>query len=363
MKTKNAISILALLLILLSVGCKKEENKDPANNTTDVILPTVILTEPANNEIDVLRNKVIAITFSEAMDSSTINNVTFSLKNGSVAVVGSVSYSGKIATFTTTNTLLAGTTYTATISIGAKDLAGNAIASNNILTFKTKATTTTLAEVDLGAAINYVILAKTAITNISTSKVTGDMGLSPAATSYVTGFSLVNATGYATSAQITGKIFAADMADPTPISLTTAVNNMITAYTDAAGRPFPDFIELGTGNIGGKTLSPGLYKWSNTVTVPSDITISGSSSDVWIFQIAGNLIMSSAVKITLNGGAQAKNIFWQVAGQATFGTTSHFEGIILSKTGITFQTGASINGRALAQTAVALDGIVFTKPQ
>jgi hypothetical protein len=140
------------------------------------------------------------------------------------------------------------------------------------------------------------------------------------------------------------------------------VNNMITAYNDAAGRLSPDFLELGTGNIGGKTLTPGLYKWTNTVTLPSSVTISGGANDVWIFQIAGNLSMSSAVNITLTGGAQAKNIFWQVAGQATFGTTSHFEGIILSMTGITLQTGASMNGRALAQTAVILDSNAVTKP-
>jgi hypothetical protein len=110
---------------------------------------------------------------------------------------------------------------------------------------------------------------------------------------------------------VTGKIYAADMADPTPINLTTAVENMITAYNDAAGRPSPDFSELGTGNIGGKTLVPGLYKWTSTVTLPSDVTISGGASDVWIFQIAGDLTMSSAVNVTLNGGAQAKNIFWR----------------------------------------------------
>jgi hypothetical protein len=137
---------------------------------------------------------------------------------------------------------------------------------------------------------------------------------------------------------------------------------MVTAYNDAAGRPSPDFLELGTGNIGGKTLAPGLYKWTGNVTMPTDVTIAGGPNDVWIFQISGNITMSTAVKITLSGGAQPKNIFWQIAGQATFGTTSHFEGIILSKTGITFQTGASINGRALAQTAVILDGNAITKP-
>jgi hypothetical protein len=153
------------------------------------------------------------------------------------------------------------------------------------------------------------------------------------------------------------------MASPTPVNLTTAVNNMMTAYTDAAGRPSPDFFELGSGNIGGKTLVSGLYKWTNTVTLPSTITISGSSTDVWIFQIAGNLTVSSAVKVILKDGAQAKNIFWQVAGQVTFGTTSHVEGVVLSMTGITFQTGASMNGRALAQSAVILDKNTITKPQ
>ncbi|WNH09547.1 ice-binding family protein [Thalassobellus suaedae] len=189
------------------------------------------------------------------------------------------------------------------------------------------------------------------------------MGLSPAATSYITGLALTNATGYATSAQITGKAFAADMADPTPTNLTTAVENMITAYNDAAGRPSPDYIEYATGNIGGKTLSPGLYKWTNSVTIPSSITISGTASDVWIFQIAGDLNISTGINITLAGGAQAKNIFWQVAGQATFGTTSHFEGIVLSMTGITLQTGATMKGRALAQTTVILDGSSVTQPQ
>ena len=113
--------------------------------------------------------------------------------------------------------------------------------------------------VDLGAAGNYVILAKTTITNIPNSAITGDLGLSPAATSYITGFALTNATGYATALQVTGKIYAADMASPTGTNLTTAVENMLTAYTDAAGRPTPDFTELYTGNLGGKTLTPGLY--------------------------------------------------------------------------------------------------------
>jgi len=328
---------------------------------SDDIEPTVSITNPLNNALNIERNKTIEATFSEEMDPLTINTSTFSLKQGSTIVPGSVNYSGSMATFNPTNTLAAETVYTATITTGAKDLAGNSIAGNKVWSFTTGGSTSYLAVVDLGAAVNYVILAKTAINNNPTSSITGDMGLSPAATSYITGLSLTNLTGYATSAQVTGQIFAADMADPTPTNLTTAVENMITAYNDAAGRSFPDFLELGTGNIGGKTLAPGLYKWTSTVTLPTNVTISGGADDVWIFQISGDLNMSSAVNVTLVGGAQAKNIFWQVAGEATFGATSHFEGTILSMTGITFQTGASFNGRALAQTAVVLDGNIVVE--
>jgi hypothetical protein len=329
----------------------------------DLTIPTVSSTAPLNNAIGVARNKVLALTFSEPMDPLTINASTFILMQGTTAVTGTVAHTGTTATFTPTAVLGAGLLYTAKITTGAKDLGGNALAADIVWNFTTSGTASSLATVNLGAAGNYVILAKTAINNNPGSAITGDLGLSPAATSYITGFALTNATGYATSTQVTGQIFAADMADPTPINMTTAVSNMITAYNDAAGRPTPDFLELGTGNIGGKTLTPGLYKWTTTVTVPSSVVISGGANDVWIFQISGDLTMSSAVNMTLTGGAQAKNIFWQVAGQVTVGTTAHAEGIVMSMTGVTFQTGASINGRILAQTAVILDGNAVTKPQ
>jgi hypothetical protein len=296
------------------------------------------------------------------MNATTITSSTFTLMQGTTAVTGTVAYSGTSASFTPSALLTAGTVYTAKISTGAKDLAGNALAANITWNFTTGSVANTLAVVDLGAAGNYVILAKSTITDVPTSAITGDIGLSPAATSYITGFGLTNATGYATSPQITGKIYAADMVAPTSTNLTTAVNNMLTAYTDAAGRPLPDFTELGAGNIGGKILVPGLYKWTSTVSLPSNVTISGGANDVWIFQISGDLNQSAAVLITLSGGAQAKNIFWQVAGQAVIGLNAHFEGIILSQTTVIFKTGASMNGRALAQTAVVLDQNTIIKP-
>ena len=331
-------------------------------NAPDIIMPTVISVTPLDNAVIVPRNTVVAITFSEAMAPLTISASTFNLMQGTTSVPGTVSYSGTIATFTPLALLAPNTIYTASITTDAKDLAGNSLASAKTWSFTTTGSSSTLALVDLGTAANYVILAKTAINNNPTSSITGDLGLSPAATSYITGFALTNATGYATSSQVTGKVFAADMVTPTSDNLTTAVENMLTAYTDAAGRPTPDFLELATGSIGGKTLTPGLYKWTSTVNMASDVVISGGANDVWIFQISGDLSLSNSVKVTLSGGAQAKNIFWQVAGNVTVGTTAHLEGIILSMTGITFQTGASLNGRALAQTAIVLDGNSITQP-
>lgn len=213
------------------------------------------------------------------------------------------------------------------------------------------------ATVNLGTAGNFVILAKTGISTTGATSVVGDIGVSPAEATYITGFALTlpSAGAFSTSALITGKIYAPSYAVPTPSYASTAVSDMQTAYTDAMGRTNPTATELGAGNIGGMTLAPGLYKWSTGVTIPSDLTLSGSTNDVWIFQIAQNLNVSSATKIILSGGAQASNIFWVVAGQTTIGTTAVFNGNILDQTAIVLNTGATLNGRALAQSAVTLD--------
>jgi hypothetical protein len=219
------------------------------------------------------------------------------------------------------------------------------------------------ATVLLGKAGNYVILAESGVSTVPASAITGDVGLSPAAASFLTGFSLTMVgTTSATATQVTGSLFAADMTTPTSSNLTTAITDMGTAYTDAAGRPTPDFLDLGAGEIGTLTLRPGLYKWTTAVTVSSDVTLTGGPNDIWIFQIPQTLAVSPAKHVFLSGGASAKNVFWQVAGGVSLGTTSHFEGIILSQTSITLGTGASMTGRALAQTAVILDRNAVTKP-
>jgi hypothetical protein len=216
---------------------------------------------------------------------------------------------------------------------------------------------TSPAPVDLGAAAHFVILTKSGITNVSPSAITGDLGVSPIAATAITGFSLIlDSTGtFSRSSQVTGKIYAATYAAPTPANLTTAVSNMEAAYTDAAGRA-PNATGLYAGNLSGQTLAPGVYKWSTNVLITTNVTLAGPSNAVWIFQIAGNLTMGSGAKVLLSGGAQAKNIFWQVGGGVgvAIGTTAHVEGTILTKKAITLKTGASLNGRALAQTAVTL---------
>ncbi|MGM0505041.1 MAG: Ig-like domain-containing protein, partial [Bacteroidota bacterium] len=155
-------------------------------DVSDDIDPAVSSTDPVNDAIDVERNKIIQATFSEEMDPLTINTSTFTLMQGANAVDGVVDYSGTVATFTPTNTLSAETVYTAKITTGAKDLAGNALTANKEWSFTTGGSLTSRAVVDLGAAGNYVMLAKTAINNNPTSDITGDLGLSPAATSYIT---------------------------------------------------------------------------------------------------------------------------------------------------------------------------------
>jgi Ice-binding-like len=212
--------------------------------------------------------------------------------------------------------------------------------------------------VNLGTAGTFAVLSKSGITNVYASAITGNVGASP-----ITGAAIG-----LTCPEVTGTIYSVDAAGPLPCvvkdatGLTTAVSDEETAYNDAAGRTTPDFVNLGAGEIGGLTLAPGLYSWSTGVSISNDVTLAGGPNDVWIFQIAGTLNEASAKNVTLTGGAQAKNVFWQSAGSAAIGTTAHFEGTILSKTMIAMKTGASANGRLLAQTAVTLQMNAVTMP-
>jgi predicted DNA-binding antitoxin AbrB/MazE fold protein len=219
------------------------------------------------------------------------------------------------------------------------------------------------APVNLGTAGNFAILAKTGISSVPSSVVTGNIGVSPIDSTGITGFSLtVDATNeFSVSNQINGKAYASDYTSPTSSILSTAVSNMETAYTDAAGRAV-NYTELHVGDLSGKTLTAGVYKWGTAVLINSDVTLHGGPNDVFIFQIARGITQANGTKIILTGGVQAKNIFWQTAETVSIGTGAHFEGIILSMTNITLGTNASINGRLLAQTAVTLDQSTVTAP-
>ena len=238
-----------------------------------------------------------------------------------------------------------------------KILALLSIVSVLILSFSAVAAApkTGTAPINLGMAGKYTILAKSGISSVPKSVVTGDIAVSPIGSTAITGFSLTaDATNqFSTSTQVTGKVYAPDYTSPTPSNLTTAVSNMEAAYTDAAGRA-ANYTELYTGDISGRTLTPGVYKWSTGVSINSDVTLSGGANDVFIFQVAKGITQVSGTHIILTGGVQAKNIVWQAAETVSIGTDAHFEGIILCQTNISMAANASINGRLLAQTAVTL---------
>jgi hypothetical protein len=225
--------------------------------------------------------------------------------------------------------------------------------------------------VNLGTAANYAILAQTGVSSVPNSVVTGNIGLSPAARTFLTGWSETYdpTDTYATSAQVTGKLYAADMVGgTTAVDLTTAVGDMGTAYTAAAGMaPAGGGLTTacpGTGNFGGLTIAPGVYNCTPQVLIGSgtNVTLNGTATDVWVFQMAGGLSQAAATQVILTGGALAKNVFWQSASTVTIGSTALMQGVILSKTNIVIGTGATENGRLLAQTAVTLDQDTVTQP-
>ena len=224
----------------------------------------------------------------------------------------------------------------------------------------------------LGTAAKFAILSKTGVSTTGATAITGDVGVSPIAQTAMTGFGLVAKTAgtcvgggagsCATSAVVTGLLWAASDTSPTDVKMTTAVSDMETAYTNAAGRKTPDFVEYETGALGGTTLLPGLYNFSTGVKFTGDCTIKGSPQDTWIFQVAGDMTMDDGKQIILADGAKPENIVWVVAGRSIFGTTSHFKGIILGATLAEFKTGSSIDGRVLVQNAVTLDATTVVQP-
>jgi len=230
-------------------------------------------------------------------------------------------------------------------------------------------TLTTVEAVNLGSAGDYTILTKSGITAVTGTAIKGDIAVSPIAATGITGFGLsLPANGMSsTSSQVTeGTVYASDYAVPTPALLTTAISDMEAAYTDAAGRTNSDNskINLDGGLIGGLTLEPGVYTFASNVDINSDVTLEGTdgtgSTDIFIIQMTGDLMLAANMKVILTKGVLAKNVFWQVAGAVEVRAGATMNGILLVQTDVEFVTGSTLNGRVLAQTACVLQEATIT---
>jgi hypothetical protein len=313
----------------------------------DTTPPTVVSVSPLNGATGVALNKQPSATFSEAMDPLTMTTANFSVTGpGVTPVTGTVAYDAvnKIATFTPASNLASATTFTATITTGAKDLAGNALASNFVWTFST-AGSLGPATVQLGAATPYAILAGAGVTNSGPTIINGSLGTSPTGT--LTG-----------SPTVTG---STDLANPAAAAAKLALT---AAYNDAAGRTL-NAISL-PGDLSGLTLAPGLYTNSSSVMLSAGkvyLDAQGDPNATWIFQMGSTLTTIAGTEIVLAGGAKAANVYWQVGSSATLGTNSIFKGNILAAISISANTGAVVEGRLLTQIgAVSLLSNVITVP-
>ena len=352
MITTRVHTVLGLVASLVG-GCAFSSHSESATTTQ----PTVVAHTPASGAIEVALDSHITATFSEDMDPASLTTATFAVTTGvpPIALAGTVSYADATAVFEPTERLASNGTYTATITTDATSATGDGLVGDEVWSFTGDSIAGT--PVPLGTAGTYAILAQAGISGTGAT-VIGDLGVSPAAATYITGFSLVADAGnmFSTSAQLVGKAFAASYVAPTPANLTLAVADLEVAVTAAAART-PDVVELGGGAAGGLTLAPGVYRWSTGLGIATDVTLSGSAKEVWIFQIAGDLTFGAGAHVVLTGGALASNVFWQVTGgPLTLGPAAHLEGIVLTRTAVTFAAGASVHGRLLAQTAVIVDG-------
>jgi len=361
----------------VTVGAVSQTSNTTANDFTSPVAYTVTAADSTTAAYTVTVS--VALSSAKAITAYSLNGVAGVInemaKTISLTMPYGTNVTALVGTFTTTGAEVTVGAVAQTSNTTANDFTSPVAYTVTAADSTTAAYTVTVsvavtaatgpAPVNLGTAGNFVILGKTGVSTTGTTAVVGDIGVSPVAASYITGFSLIadSTNVFSTSSVVTGKVYAADYASPTPAVLTSAVSDMETAFTDAAGRTTPDFTELGAGDISGQTLVPGLYKWGTGVLITNaGVTLSGGANDVWVFQIAGDLIVNNSAMVTLIGGAQAKNIFWQVSGQANLGTAADFKGNILSQTLISLNTGAIMNGRALAQTAVTLNATAITAP-
>ena len=309
--------------------------------------PAVISVTPPSAAAGACLNSGITATFNETMNPATIDTTTFTVAPGVTGVV-TLDGTSRIATFTPTANLGASTTYTATITTGAQNLSGDALAGNFVWSFTTAASACQ-APVALASAATFEVLAGSTVTNTGLSIISGgNLGLSPG--SAVTGFP-------------PGTLIPPAVMHVTDPTAAQAQLDLTTAYNYAAGLPGGAVLP---GDLSGLTFAPGLYTNSSTVMLSAgNVTLDaqGNANAVFIFQIGSTLTTIGSTQVILSGGAQAKNVFWQVSSSATLGTNSVFQGTILSLQSVSLDTGASLTGRALARNgAVTLDGNTVTAP-
>ena len=344
----------------ITTGAKNLAGTPLANNYTwtfttgSNLAPTVISTDPANNAINVPLSKIITATFSTPMDPLTINFTTFTVtRSGGIPVAGTVTYSGSTATFTPTGNLLTNTTYTATITTGARNVAGTPLASNYVWSFAT-GIIPFQPPVVLNTAARFGILSGVGVSNQAGPSVINnlDVGIYPGVRSSVTGFppaTIVNGAIYASD----------DIAPPgTPAMLLQAKTDLTNAYLAAEGAVSPAPVTV-SGDQGGKTLAPGIYKSTSTLSIANgNLTLDGQGDPnaFWIFQIASGFttVGGAGGNVILTGGAQAKNVYWQTGSSATIGDYTSFQGNILALTSITMNSHATAVGRMLARNGAVV---------
>jgi hypothetical protein len=322
--------------------------------TTGLIsAPIVNSTDPLNLATGVPLNKVVSAIFSEAMNPLSITTSSFTLTTGGNPVAGTVSYIGTTASFTPTSNLLSGATYTATITTDAKNPIGTSIASEYVWTFNTNQPLGPLV-VDLKSVARFGIIAGTGVSNnAGFSEIRNmDVGISPGVRSSITGFP--------PAIIVNGQMFASDDIAPpgVPAMLVLAKQDLTDAYLFAEGATSPAPATV-AGDQGGLTLAPGIYKSTSTLLIQSgDLTLDaqGDANAVWIFQIASDFttVGGAGGNIILTGGAQAKNVFWQVGSSATIGDNTAFKGNILALTSITMNANAVAVGRMLTRNGAVV---------
>jgi hypothetical protein len=413
------IALTGLLFTGFTIGSIAQETNTIVNPKTEV--PVILSTNPANSEENVDLKSVIEITFSSEMDETTMNGTTLMLhatysdsmhedqgemgydqirersaiknedngwQNTTGAVYGTISYSNKVAVFTPDSDLKEGTHYTFTVTKGVTSLENIALEDNYIWSFTSSGTVdSTFTDrqndrygydheeiedksiismvnektdfIELGKAGNFVILAKENVSNESGSDITGNIGEGSVESN------LKAEKDHSDSAQrtVTGQAaMQSNLSDTTSPDVNEALEDMMSAYRDASSQNGDDLTRHGNENFQSREFAPGVHEWDDSLHIDSDVTLSGSAEDVWLFKVSDNLIIDENIVFTLANGARADNIFWLVEGEVTIGEKAKFEGIILSMNEITLEKGANLNGRMFSQTSINLDENTVTEP-